>query len=597
MPNALRSTVYTAVNLNFIGKTESLDGSHELFVRSEPGSPIAECALEFPEFDITADHVKFTAGWKCVSFLNYESSLQESVGASCFNIPSPGTREVFFQKIFKDSVFDSQGVRKEIGFEILKQARQVSQRMDSYVSTKNIVENQLFCMDYQTFEGLPYLHPRDESYKSVLSDSEKDINVFLPGYATGDRYTLISAALIEPRLKISIGYSENNQSEKVSAEEAVAVIKEALLANGEPYPDERISLLSYNGPSLKNARESLDEAATREHFLYQSGYSSPLADSKYVDAHMFHISVTTEILNRYFSGENEFDKQSKHLDIRQKLHALVSPEDKAIINRLADDVVESQGIKKGSIALWVADREYANEREAEAISRPAMFELIADAFEQSGRDVYFIADTYFNNEKKNDGAEVVVNRQPYRPTSRPHVGRFWAAEIDGERLLAPRQNQWYFMDRLLQTIGGGLVGIRSGALEPFALMGHNIVYLEHKGMFTPERHASWQGNIPYNRLIITNTVGYLEGNTELKLRNLIQQNLSRVVVERDKTDTGRELARRTEKEIGFIMDDIHDGQISRKEMQLLVTMAKTGDTAIGAAKKIWPEHVALCVKQ
>jgi hypothetical protein len=152
------------------------------------------------------------------------------------------------------------------------------------------------------------------------------------------------------------------------------------------------------------------------------------------------------------------------------------------------------------------------------------------------------------------------------------------------------------MDRLLQTVGGSLVGIRSGALEPFALMGHNIIYLEHKGMFTPERHASWQGNIPYNRLVITNTTGYLKGNTELKLKNLIQQNLSRVVIERNKTEVGRALIRSAEETIGSIIDDVHDGQISGKELQLLIAMTETSDTAIDTAKKIWPEEVALCVR-
>jgi hypothetical protein len=596
MPSALGSYIHTAVGLGRFDKTEIPGASNELFVRSEPGSPISDSTHEIPEFDIGADQKKFTAGWKCIAFLDRESSLEEDE-EFYFNASNPdGARKGVFQEIYKDSVCDSVGVRKEIGCEILKQAQQVSKKMDAYVSKLTIIDNQLFCMDNKTFQGLTYLHPRDEAYQSVLSDSSKDIHVFLPGYATGDRYTLISAALVEPRLKISIGYSEGSQHERASAEEAASVIEKALLANGELNPDERISLLSYSGKSLKSARESLDESATRCHFSHQTGNSSPLTDLASIDTHVFHISVTTEILNQYFSGESGLHKEDKHLDVRQKLHALVSPEEKLIIDGLVDDVVKTQGIQKDSIGLWVADREYANEREAEAISRPSMFELIADAFEQSGKNVYFIADTYINNAKNDDGSEVVVNRQPYRPSARPHIGRFWAAEIDGERLLAPRQNQWYFMDRLLQTVGGSLVGIRSGALEPFALMGHNIIYLEHKGMFTPERHASWQGNIPYNRLVITNTTGYLKGNTELKLKNLIQQNLSRVVIERNKTEVGRALIRSAEETIGSIIDDVHDGQISGKELQLLIAMTETSDTAIDTAKKIWPEEVALCVR-
>lgn len=596
MPNALGAYVHTSVGLDRLGKAEVSSASNELFVRSEPGSPISDSVHELPEFDIATDQKKFVAGWKCIAFLDRESSLEEDEEFFYSTSTPDDARKGVFQEVHKNSVCDGMGVRKEIGCEILKQAQQVSKNMDAYVSKLSIIDNQLLCMDNKTLQGLAYLHPRDEAYQSVLANSGEDIHVFLPGYATGDRYTLISAALVEPRLKISIGYSEGNLHEKASAEEAASVIETALLANGELNPSERVSLLSYSGKSLKNARESLDESATRCHFSHQSGNPSPLTDLTSVDTHMFHISVTTEILNQYFSDEGGLHKEEKHLDVRKKLHALVSSEDKLIIDRLVDDVIKTQGIQKDSIALWVADREYANEREAEAISRPAMFELIADAFEQSGKNVYFIADTYINNAKNDDGTEVVVNRQPYRPSARPHIGRFWAAEIDGERLLAPRQNQWYFMDRLLQTVGGSLVGIRSGALEPFALMGHNIIYLEHKGMFTPERHASWQGNIPYNRLVTTNTTGYLKGNTELKLRNLIQQNLSRVVIERNQNDVGRSLIRSTEETIGSIMDNIHDGQISGKELQLLIAMTETGDTAIGTAKKIWPEEVALCVR-
>jgi hypothetical protein len=77
----------------------------------------------------------------------------------------------------------------------------------------------------------------------------------------------------------------------------------------------------------------------------------------------------------------------------------------------------------------------------------------------------------------------------------------------------------------------------------------------------------------------------LKGNTELKLKNLIQQNLSRVVIERNKTEVGRALIRSAEETIGSIIDDVHDGQISGKELQLLIAMTETSDTAIGTAKK------------
>lgn len=589
MPSTMGLNIHTAVGLTLFDKNKFSGATNELFLRSEPGSPLNNSEHEYPEFDLGADQKKFAAGWKCVSFLERENSLKEGEGS--FNPGANDKQQGLFQKIYKDSVHDDLSVRKEIGGEILKNAQQVSKNLDAHVSRESIVKNQLFCMDNKTFQGIAYLHQRDEAHKAVLSDCGKDIHVFLPGYATGDRYTLISAALIEPRLKISIGYTEGNQHEKASAEEAASVIEKALLANGESNSGERISLLAYSGKSLKSARESLDDGATRGHFSHESGGPSPLADLACSDTHIFHISVTTEIINRYFNREDGVGKDERHLEVKQKLHALVSSSDKLIINKLVDDVIEQQGIQKGSVALWVADRENANEREAEAISRPFMFELIADALEQSGKGVYFIADTYFNNASKYGGTEQLMNRQPYRPSARPHVGRFWAAEIDGQRLLAPRENQWYFMDRLLQTIGGSLVGIRSGALEPFALMGHNIIYLEHKGMFTPERHASWQGSIPYNRLITTNTTGYLKGNTESKLKSLIQENISRVVVEKKLTDAERLVTRNIQENIDSIMDDVHGGQITGEELKLLVAMTNTRSTAIETAKKIWGAEV------
>src|SRR5690606_38783921 len=63
----------------------------------------------------------------------------------------------------------------------------------------------------------------------------------------------------------------------------------------------------------------------------------------------------------------------------------------------------------------------------------------------------------------------------------------------------------------------------SGALEPFALMGHQVIYLEHDHMFTPERHACWQNVIPYHRLVTAHTTGYLGMGTEVSRASLIDQ--------------------------------------------------------------------------
>lgn len=165
------------------------------------------------------------------------------------------------------------------------------------------------------------------------------------------------------------------------------------------------------------------------------------------------------------------------------------------------------------MALWIADREGANERESQAISRPLMFEQMAQRFAQEGFKVFDVADTFINPSPSIPRG--TFDRHPYRPEIRPQIGRFWNGTFDTEKLLAPRENQWYFMDRLLSKTGSRLAGIRSGALEPFALFGHTVVYLEHKDMFTPERHASWQGYIPYHRVITEKTTGYM--STDIKL--------------------------------------------------------------------------------
>ncbi|WP_434571434.1 hypothetical protein J3P88_20945 [Pseudomonas sp. Z3-6] len=585
MPNTIGMFINTAVGAERFCKNDLSRDPNRLFIRSELPSPLVEAEQISPEFDLDRNQEKFAAGWKCISLFDTEGSV-DGEGVFFGEGLESNDRKVFLNRLYEESVCEGFGVKREIGCEALRQAQEISAKLDSVISKQQIVDNQFFCMDSSTLQGIAYLHSRDMPYEKLLTDSERDINVFLPGYATGDRYSLIFAALVEPRLKISIAYTEGDAKEKASAEEAARVVEKALSVNGEFDPSRRVSVLSYKGGSLKQARESLDEGETRAGFSHQSGFLSPLSNSTDKTEHVFHVSATTEILNRYFRNEDGLGKDKKHSEIREKLSKLVSLTDKVVIDSLVNSVVEHQEIKEGAIALWIADREYANEREAEAISRPFMFELIADALEKEGKDVYLVADTYLNRAKNENGTEVWMNRQPFRPSARPHIGQFWSAEVDGERLLAPRENQWYFMDRLLQRTGGGLIGIRSGALEPFALMGHNIIYLEHKNMFTPERHASWQGGIPYNRLIVENTTGYLKGNTEVVLNNLIRENLSRVVGGKKLTDSDRSQVRDVQGRIGSIQDDLREGQISGQELQLLVAMVD-GGTAIDAAMRVW----------
>lgn len=512
-------------------------------------------------------------------------------------------------------------VRKEIGQEFLRQAKAESMKMDIGLSEKTITENQYLCIDPKTGTGEPYIHKRDEKYLKVLDDPKQEIHTLLPGYATGDRYSLIFAALMEPRLHISIAYTEGNQHEENCAKEASRIIEDALRVNGEKDPSSRISLLSYSNENkeskldLKGARESLDSHETRSNFKRESGAESPLSDKSKSNHHLFHISVTTELIARHFRNENGFptSKIEKHKMIQDQMRKLVSEEDQKIIKKLVDDVIEEQGIQKDSVGLWIADRDFSDERQTEAIARPAMFELIADALKSKGTPVYFIADNYIKHEKNFAGKEVVINRHPYRPSTSAEVGRFWQKKSEEKPILAPRENQWYFMDQLLTKTSGNLIGIRSGALEPFALMGHNITYLEHKNMFTPERHASWQNVIPYHRLMIENTTGYLKKETEFMrsqlTSDLISKNSQQKITagllpssgsneaisletlhkffEKAHGSESKVSSITAQNKISDISDNLRTGVMSGKELSLLTEMVRSRSTAVQAAKNIW----------
>jgi len=355
----------------------------------------------------------------------------------------------FYRKSAMQSSFASQ----EIASESLSQSIKSSRLLDTIVNQSTLSENQKFCIDSKTGKGLPYLHERDRQYENILSAGE-DIDVFLPGYATGDRYTLIFTALIEPRLNISIGYSKNDPKEEKAAKEAYDVIVDALKSNGEADPERRVTLLSYKGNSLKAARETLDSPETKSSFEHVDGaQTSPMMCSESDAPHVFHISVTTEIINRYFQ-DTATSNAEKYSNVREKLGNLVNESDKMKIDALVDKVIEFHGIKKGDVALWIADREFANEREAEAISRPKMFDLIAQHLKSQGFGTFSIADTYINRASPADSDGSIVNRHPYRLSGMPHIGRFWAAKVDGSQLLAPRENQWFFMNNLLTKTGG-----------------------------------------------------------------------------------------------------------------------------------------------
>lgn len=563
-----------------------------LFRAAGPAVPVLNQSRAAAEFDVGRDSQKFVAGWPCVAMMGRsvevaaaEQRIRPTTFFSAANPTDSATRDLYLQA-YQNHSHDNRSVRQEIGQAALAEVRQQAQRLDLQLPLQDVKARQAYRMDPVTGQGVPYLHARDMPFRAALDAADAGIHTFLPGYATGDRYSLILATLINPQLNVSIAYSRGNKAEESHAREAFDVIRSALGASGHADAAGRVSLYEYTGASLKNARESLDDSATRADFNHVEGAPSPLAGGREHDAtHVFHISATTELIARRFR-DPDLSPEDRCIDVRDKLIALVHPAERERIDALVGTVIAEQGIQPGAAALWIADREYANAREAEAISRPMMFEQIADALGAADTPVYCVADTYINRARDEHGNDRLTDRHPYRPQLHPHIGRFWAAELNGERVLAPRENQWYFMHKLLDTVGGPVIGIRSGALEPFALMGHQVIYLEHKDMFTPERHACWQGAIPYHRLITNHTTGYLNKESETFRGNELRSLLSETLQRRSNLHAANPVYGPwpdRQQSLSQMADDLASGILSGNELKLLVAMTQSRTTAMRTA--------------
>lgn len=579
-----------------------------IFFRSSATTPLFEDESHLPCFDLDYKGEKFVAGRACAQMLSASEEVtmkDERTSASTLffsaaNPTDPATR-ARFARAYENHAYDGQSIRREIGQEALARSRETAGRLAAAVPREQVLRNQAKFINPLDGSGNAYLHARDNRHERMLA-MDGPIHTFLPGYATGDRYSLILAMLIDPRLHVSVAYSVGNQHEQDCAREAANVIRTALQRNGEPDAANRVSIHEYSGPSLKAARESLDSAETRGHFKLIDGSGSPLSTLAPTDRdpHVFHISATTELIARRFRQEQAHaaplppDAPMFKL-VRGKLDALVPAEERHRIDALVDQVIAEQDITTGSAGLWIADREFANARESEAISRPAMFEQIADSLKAAGTPVYCIADTYINRVKDDDGRIRLFDRHPYRPEMHPHIGRFWAAEVDGKRPLAPRENQWYFMNRLLEKVGGPLIGIRSGALEPFALMGHQVIYLEHDHMFTPERHACWQNVIPYHRLVTAHTTGYLGMGTEVSRASLIDQVINTNLAMKQGLGplyqgyprASSATAVHARQRLDTINEDLQAGVLNHHELELLHAMVRGREPAWQAANRLW----------
>ncbi|MEE2959595.1 MAG: hypothetical protein VYA34_02540 [Myxococcota bacterium] len=461
--------------------------------------------------------------------------------------------------------------RKEITSELLRQANQCSLHLNSIIPPERVYEAQSKFIENRV--GVLYPHPRDlQAWNNLKEDAP--IHTFLPGYATGDRYTAVLSMLKEPRMRIIIAYENHNPSQRRKTIEVYDWLEKTLASNGIESLQNRISLVKYNG-DLKNARKELNTHQARIHFSHVRGFESPLSRSmpENENTHVFHISISTVIMaqawgDNYSKGDTLQQNSQK---IRNYITNMIPQDTQEYIDAIVKHYLRETRIEPGSVALWVANRPNPNAREAEGIFNPAMFEQIREKLAQEGVRVFSLADGFTNHVKNR-----TENRHPYQPHNRQKIGKFW----EHHPLLRTRENQWYFLDRLLTTLKcPALIGIRSGALEPTSLMGHNVIYLEHDDMFTPERHGAWQGRIPYNRLVTQARTGYFNAEHEIlrdqKIKALLSENLKR------KQQLGPQpeacLSKsdlQQQSDISRITNVIKSGVLLPAELELLITMVK-----------------------
>ncbi|MDN4629017.1 MULTISPECIES: hypothetical protein [Erwinia] len=480
--------------------------------------------------------------------------------------------------------------------------RQASERGRRYgASAKTVGKNQEAWIDKKTGKGIlsGTLWPHDEAVWNTIPDIKNQPSaVFMPGYAVGDRYSAILTMLTYPEMKLTIGYSEKQPvlpAEKKYAMEAFEIITDALKKSGvsQENINKRLSVVRYDGETpLNHISGSFNDPENRKNFTTVLGEKSAICEPQNAspDSHLFHISATTVMMAKHW--EDNDDPVRSGAEIRKLVYGLVNEEARAELDSLVDSTIKETGLKDNSVLLWKTNkpfetpvRDAASARQKEAFANPRMFELIHAALEKQGTPVAYIGDG-FRNEYKNR----IEDRHPWENRSTPDLSKFWQKSA----LLKERVNQWYFLDRIMQKSNGkAFIGVRSGALEPLSLLGHNVVYLEPKSLFTPERHAPWQGRIPYNRLITEASAGYIDNDTEVELKNLgkeiVADNLraklslgpgdgDRQALVKSLSENnlaGREKIDRHDR----IENNIAQGILSPAELSLMLRMVETGQPA------------------
>lgn len=480
--------------------------------------------------------------------------------------------------------------------------RQASERGKRYgAGTKTVEKNQQAWIDTKTGKGIlsGTLWPHDEAVWNTIPDIKNHPSaVFMPGYAVGDRYSAILTMLTYPKMKLTIGYSEKHPvlpAEKKYAMEAFEIITDALKKSGVSQEDinKRLSVVRYDGETpLNHISGRFNDAENRENFTTVLGEKSAICAPQNAspESHLFHISATTVMMAKHW--EDNDDPVRSGDEIRKLVYGLVNEEARAKLDGLVDSTIKETGLRDNSVLLWKTNkpfeipvRDAASARQKEAFANPRMFELIQAALEKQGTPIAYIGDG-FRNEYKNR----TEDRHPWGNRTTPDLSKFWQKS----GLLKERVNQWYFLDRIMQKSNGkAFIGVRSGALEPLSLLGHNVVYLEPKSLFTPERHAPWQGRIPYNRLITEASAGYVDNDTEVELKSLGKEIVAENVRARlslgpgdhdqkalvkslsETNLAGREKIARHNR----IENNIAQGILSPAELSLMLRMVDTGQPA------------------
>lgn len=352
---------------------------------------------------------------------------------------------------------------------------------------------------------------QDEWNKRVSSGTveSENVNIILPGYATGDRYTLGMLLLLNDKIRIHLVYNEGDEVQRKNAEEAYTLYKKILDSQGKNIDNyvsinvmskpEDLSLISDNPePWNKFSNNHVYDACMiwntkpqiRNHVHNIRGCDFPDADNS---THLFHVSVSTTLMAREFEKNAEASMSKLQVFF---LNTLIPKERQKEL----DDIYERHFSHiQDKVIVWVSNRSNNPDlRVAEITSRPVMWEQIRAKLNEES-----IGSIYSGDEWEKRHSNISSDLDASQGNNHNPMQAFWK-----KFNITTREEQWYLMAKIMQK-NKAIIGNRSGALEPFALLGMPVLYLEHKGIFTSERLAQLLGRLPtWNRVVAHESTGY-----------------------------------------------------------------------------------------